>query len=338
MKKNILITMGDPAGVGPEITVKVLSSLKAPPYLPIVVGDVNVLKKAIVMLRKDLKIKEVTLPFKGEYAENEILVYPLSDLKNIEFGIPTIEAARESFNYIVHSVELIKSNLASGVVTCPVNKELICRSGKDFTGHTELIAELCNVSSYVMMLLGATLKVSLVTRHIALKDVPKYLSYENVLLTSEITYKALQRDFGIRCPIVAVAGLNPHCGEGGLFGEEEERLIRPVVRHLREKGWDIRGPFSADTIFYRAKNGEFHAVVSMFHDQGLIPIKLLHFSDGVNVTLGLPIVRTSVDHGTAYDIAGRGSADHRSLEMALKVAHEILCNREVSEKGWSLPT
>jgi len=338
MRKVILITMGDPAGVGPEIIVKVLSNFKDPSYLPVVVGDLNVLKKASEILKKGLIIKEVDLPFNGNCSEDEILVYPISKLKDIEFGSPTVEGARESFNYIVRAVELVMSNLASGVVTCPVNKEMICKAGKDFVGHTELIAGLCGVKSYVMMLLGPKLKVSLVTRHIALKDVPKWINRENILVTTEITYNALQRDFGIESPILALAGLNPHCGEGGLFGEEEETIIRPVVSYLRERGWDIRGPFPSDTIFYRAQHGEFHAVVSMYHDQGLIPIKLLHFNDGVNVTLGLPIVRTSVDHGTAYEIAGKGIADHRSLENALKVAYQILCNREVSKTKWSLPT
>ena len=178
-----------------------------------------------------------------------------------------------------------------------------------------------------MMLAGDRLRVTLVTIHCALKDVPKNINRENILKTIMITASALQKDFGIKKPRIAVAALNPHAGEEGLFGKEEELIIRPTVEKAIENGYDVSGPLPADTLYPKAVSGKFDAVVNMYHDQGLIPLKLLHFSDGVNVTLGLPIIRTSVDHGTAYDIAGKGIADYNSLKAAVVMAAQMSENR-----------
>ncbi len=178
-----------------------------------------------------------------------------------------------------------------------------------------------------MMLAGDKLRVTLVTIHCALKDVPQKINQENILKTIIITASSLQKDFGIKNPKIAVAALNPHAGEEGLFGNEEEQIIRPAVEKAINRGYDVSGPLPADTLYPKAVSGQFDAVVNMYHDQGLIPLKLLHFSDGVNVTLGLPIIRTSVDHGTAYDIAGKGIADHRSLKAAVIMAAQIAENR-----------
>jgi 4-hydroxythreonine-4-phosphate dehydrogenase len=213
------------------------------------------------------------------------------------------------------------------MVTCPINKALMNTSGYPFEGHTQLIADLTGTADYVMMLAGARLRVTLVTIHCALRDVPNRINKENILKTIRITHEALRYDFGIGKPRIAVAALNPHAGESGLFGSEEEAIILPAVNSAREEGMDVAGPLPADSLYYKAASGGFDAVVNMYHDQGLIPLKLLHFSDGVNVTLGLPIVRTSVDHGTAYDIAGKGIADPASLKAAIKMAAEIAKNR-----------
>jgi 4-hydroxythreonine-4-phosphate dehydrogenase len=202
------------------------------------------------------------------------------------------------------------------------------KAGHAYEGHTQLIASLTHSKDYVMMLAGKKLRVVLVTIHCALKEVPFLLSKEKVLRTIRITARALERDFGISRPLLAVTALNPHAGEEGLFGAEEDQMIRPAIRKAKVEGHRVEGPFPADSLFSRAAGGEFDAVVSMYHDQGLIPLKLLHFSDAVNITLGLPIIRTSVDHGTAYDIAGKDMADPRSLKAAIKMAVMMAKNRE----------
>jgi 4-hydroxythreonine-4-phosphate dehydrogenase len=218
------------------------------------------------------------------------------------------------------------------MVTCPISKVLMHSAGYQYDGHTQLIAHLTQTDSYVMMLAGNKLRVSLVTIHCALKDVPHILSTDIIFNTIAITSKALRQDFGFKKPRLAVAALNPHAGESGLFGSEENDLILPAVRKALKAGLNVSGPFAPDTVFVRAASGEFDAVISMYHDQGLIPLKLLHFSDAVNVTLGLPIIRTSVDHGTAYDIAGKGKADASSLKAAIKLAAVMAVNRKKASR------
>jgi 4-hydroxythreonine-4-phosphate dehydrogenase len=197
------------------------------------------------------------------------------------------------------------------------------QAGYRFDGHTELLAHLTHTKDYAMMLAGDRLRVSFVTIHCALREVPQRLNKELIVKTITVTCRALQKDFGIRRPRVAVVALNPHAGESGLFGLEDKEVIRPAVEETKNTGLLVEGPFPADTVFYHALNGKFDAVVAMYHDQGSIPVKLLHFSDAVNVTLGLPLVRTSVDHGTAYDIAGKGVADPSSLVAAVGMAAKI---------------
>jgi len=201
------------------------------------------------------------------------------------------------------------------------------QAGYDFEGHTQLIAHLTHTSDVVMMLAGERLRVTLVTIHCAIRDVPRLLTQEGVLKTIRITENALRRDFGLTHPRLAVAALNPHGGEAGLFGDEETILLAPAVQIAQKEGLRVEGPFPADTLFHRAVAGGYDAVVAMYHDQGLIPLKILHFSDAVNVTLGLPIIRTSVDHGTAYDIAGTGNADPSSLKAAIRMAVSMAGNR-----------
>jgi 4-hydroxythreonine-4-phosphate dehydrogenase len=243
-------------------------------------------------------------------------------------GRPTTEAGDAMVQCITRAVEYAREGAIAAMVTCPISKVLMQKAGHSFEGHTQLIAHLTDSSDYVMMLAGERLRVALATIHCALSDVPACLTEDAVYRTITITEKALRRDFAIKDPLIAVTALNPHAGEEGLFGTEEETIIRPAVERARREACRVDGPFPADTLFRKAASGQYHAVVAMYHDQGLIPLKLLHFSDAVNITLGLPIIRTSVDHGTAYDIAGKGIADPSSLKAAVRMAAMMAANRK----------
>lgn len=335
MKPKILITLGDPAGIGPEIILKALTYNQWDHLVPIVVGSRLVLDRASKHMGIQCILKKSTPPFEEEKGSKEILVWDISDLTDICFGKPEKVGALEAVKYIQEALTLLKQGSAQAMVTCPVNKMVIKAAGQQFVGHTEMIAEICGVKDYVMMLCGPLLRVSLVTTHVALRDVPHLIYEERLLKTISITYDALIKDFGIKDPKLAVAGLNPHAGEGGMFGLEEEEVIKPALGKIRDRGVLVAGPLSPDTVFYRAYKGEFDAVVALYHDQGLIPLKLVHFEEGVNVTLGLPVIRTSVDHGTAYEIAGKGIASAKSLVAAIELAHRIYINR--TQKAWNLP-
>jgi 4-hydroxythreonine-4-phosphate dehydrogenase len=224
--------------------------------------------------------------------------------------------------YITAAVGAAVEGRIDAVATCPINKRAMQKAGFEYTGHTELLAERTRSRDVAMMLAGSRLRVVLATLHTALEKVPASLSKDGVLQKIRITGRSLYERFGIDRPRIAVAGLNPHAGEEGMFGTEEEQMIRPAVEQAEKEGFDASGPYSPDTVFYNAVRGKFDAVVCMYHDQGLIPFKLIHFNDGVNTTLGLPIIRTSVDHGTAYDIAGTGTADPGSLIAAVEMAAE----------------
>jgi 4-hydroxythreonine-4-phosphate dehydrogenase len=226
-------------------------------------------------------------------------------------------------DYVVWACDRCRDGAAAGMVTAPISKAAIRRAGSSFPGHTELLAERCGVDRVVMMLGGSRLKVCLVTTHLPLRAVPDALSIDAIEQTIRITDATFRRFFGCLRPRVAVLGLNPHAGEGGQFGDEEQRVIAPAIAAARTAGIEASGPHSADTLFHFAARGDYDAVVAMYHDQGLGPLKLLHFEDGVNVTLGLPIVRTSVDHGTAYDLAGTGRASERSLVAAVAMAGQM---------------
>ena len=321
--------MGDPAGIGPEIILKTL--LRDDIYKvcrPIVLGDIDVLRMVSKKIWS-LSFNVIATPSQVTGNPGLVDVISVSNLKRDSFipGQPTVDGGKAMVDYIVKAVDLDKDDQVSAMVTCPINKELMHRAGYRFDGHTELLAKLTNTKDYVMMLVGNRLRVSLVTIHCALKEVPQRLNKGLILKTIKITYRALEEDFAIKRPHVAVAGLNPHAGEAGLFGLEDKEIIRPAVEEAKDDGLLVDGPFPPDTIFYHAINGKFDAVVAMYHDQGLIPVKLLNFSDSVNITLGLPIIRTSVDHGTAYDIAGKGVADPSSLIAAIKMATRIASGR-----------
>lgn len=322
------ITMGDPSGVGPEIIAKVFHEDDIFRVCrPIIIGDPGVLSKYI---DKSITIKEIVSPEEAVGQKGRLEVIRLSSLEDADFvpGIPTPAGGRAMVEYILSAVDMAVKGKISGIVTCPINKALMNRAGFNFDGHTELLAHLTNTSDFVMMLAGDKLRVTLVTIHCALRDVPDKISIDNIFKTISITALSLKKDFGISSPSIAVAALNPHAGEEGLFGTEEITVIHPAVKKAIDMGFDVTGPLPADTLYPKAVTGHYDAVVNMYHDQGLIPLKLIHFSDGVNVTLGLPIIRTSVDHGTAYDIAGKGIADHMSLKAAILMAARMAHNRK----------
>lgn len=310
MKPTIAITMGDPAGVGPEIVLKALADKKVRGICdPVVVGDLGVLE--FVAKRLGLKRPEAV----------RVVDISKLDLRALKPGRPTVASGRAMISYIEEAVYMSAIGDAGAIVTAPISKEAARMAGFAFPGHTEFIAHLTKTKDFVMMLGGHDLKVVLVTIHEPLKKVPSLVTKDAVLKTIKITDKAFRDSFGLRKPRIAVCGLNPHAGEGGMFGDEEKKVIMPAVKRAREAGIDAVGPLPPDTVFYRAvRKKEFDCVVAMYHDQGLGPLKLLHFEDGVNATLGLPIIRTSVDHGTAYDIAWKGKASHSSLFAAIEMA------------------
>lgn len=326
MKNNrplIAITAGDPAGIGPEI---ILSALSEPAIYkvcrPFAIGDLAVISSAKKITGSMLKLNLISDPSMGQYKAGTIDLLCLSELDFDEtsWANPTIDSGKAMVEYITKATDMALNEEISAVVTCPINKKIMQIAGFDYNGHTELIAERTKTKDFVMMLAGDKLKVSLVTIHMPLKNVSDALSTESVFKTIKITGEALIKRFGIKSPKIAVAGLNPHAGESGIFGNEEKEIIIPAIEKSVKEDFKVSGPFPPDTIFYNAFNKNYDAVISMYHDQGLIPFKMVHFKDGVNTTLGIPIVRTSVDHGTAYDIAGKGKADPGSLIAAIKMA------------------
>ena len=328
------ITMGDPAGIGPEIIIKALSDKNLyEKCRPVVFGDPKVLYNCL-RVDQTISINEISVSEQTSGIPSVIDILPVSILskESLTPGEPTIEGGKAMVDYITTAVDLAMHRKIDGVVTCPINKSLMNRAGYSYQGHTQLISHLTKTDNYVMMLAGKTLRVTLVTIHCALREVSMSLDKHNIFKTIQITSDSLKDDFGIKNPRIAVAALNPHAGESGLFGNEEETIIDPAVKMAIAEGFNVIGPLPADTLYPKAVSGDFDAVVNMYHDQGLIPLKLLHFSDAVNVTLGLPIVRTSVDHGTAYDIAGKNRANPSSLKAAIQMAVEMIQNRIKNNK------
>jgi 4-hydroxythreonine-4-phosphate dehydrogenase len=334
MKRPLIITMGDPTGVGPELIIKaLLAGAFDALHRPLVIaGDTGVLCRAARLF--GVTARPAT-PSSDSFAsqwlalgDRQLAVRPLStlDAGALRYGVPDPGCGRAMVDYITWACDRCRSGEAAGMVTAPISKAAIRQAGCRFPGHTELLAERCGVAQVVMMLGGERLKVCLVTTHLPLRDVPAQLSMASILQTVTIVDDAFRRFFACVQPRIAVLGLNPHAGEAGLFGDEEERLIAPAIAAARAAGIAASGPHSADTLFHFAAQGRYDAVVAMYHDQGLGPLKLMHFEDAVNVTLGLPIVRTSVDHGTAYDLAGTGSASEKSLVAAVRMAEMMAKN------------
>jgi 4-hydroxythreonine-4-phosphate dehydrogenase len=325
------ITMGCPVGIGPEILIKFLNNYNwDQPFKPVVIGSHQILKQCSHDLELKADLHCINHP--DEIINNKINIiepelHSRLTLANLKWGCPNLNTGKLMASCIEDGVKLtLKGNLAA-IVTCPITKTALNAAGYNYPGHTEMLGSLCKENNFAMMMAGKQLKITLVTIHIALNSINKILSPEKIINLIKITHRALRVDFGIKQPRIAVAGLNPHAGEDGLFGDEEINIIGPALANLPE-GILAEGPFPPDTVFNKAVENEFDAVVCMYHDQGLIPFKLLHFEDGVNITLGLPIIRTSVDHGTAYDIAGKGIASPLSLSAAFEMAGEIAVNRE----------
>jgi 4-hydroxythreonine-4-phosphate dehydrogenase len=317
------ITMGDPVGIGPEIIMLALGDSSLYKCCrPLVFGDLRILDAAGRCLSCPVALNKVKSPASGKYAIGSIDVVDQTDLDpaKVSWGNPSGLTGRAMIAYIKCAVDMAIAGEIAAVATAPINKTAMKMAGSKFLGHTEYIAHRTKSENFVMMMAGEKLRVALVTIHLSLKEAAASLTTENILKTIEITHGSLNTRFGLKKPRIAVAGLNPHAGEQGLFGSEEEDIISPAVRKAAEKGMDVFGPLPPDTVFYHAYKGQFDTVVCMYHDQGLIPFKLLHFMDGVNTTLGLPVIRTSVDHGTAYDIAGTGKADPGSMTAAIRMA------------------
>ena len=317
------ITMGDPVGIGPEIVLKALDDAAVYEICrPLVFGDPPWLRTVAENLGSPLRLNLVTAPDEGIYCPGSVDIVTVSNLSpgTIKWGEPTVQTGRAMVDYILRAVDEAMAGALDAVVTCPINKKAMASAGFDFPGHTEMIARRTGVSNVGMMLAGENLRVVLVTIHVPITRVPALLSEARILETILLTDRSLKDRFGITRPRLAVAALNPHAGEEGMFGDEEEVVIAPAISRAEVSGVLVTGPHPPDTVFYQAARGMFDAVICMYHDQGLIPFKLLHFEDGVNTTLGLPIIRTSVDHGTAYDIAGTGRADPGSLKAAIYMA------------------
>jgi len=287
---KIALTAGDPAGIGPEIVAKAAA---------------------------DPSVRAICEP----------IIFSAAASGPIRPGEVSAAAGRAAYDTIVRAVAAARSGEVDAIATAPVNKLAFSQAGLEWKGHTDLLAHLCGVDHVAMMFHSTPLKVVLLTVHVPLIDVSALITPELVDRTIALTADAMH-GFGTTAPRLALAGLNPHAGEGGVIGTEDDRVLAPAVQRARARGLDLQGPIAGDTVFVRASRGEFDAVIACYHDQGLIPVKLLAFGQAVNVTIGLPIIRTSVDHGTAFDIAGKGMADPGSMITAVKLAAEMCGNKE----------
>jgi 4-hydroxythreonine-4-phosphate dehydrogenase len=313
------ITMGDAAGIGPELVVKACAQgLNAP---CVVYGDAGALRRAAAALGARLEIREITNvgQASGDAGRIEVVACGPALPPDLPHGKVSAAAGRAAYDYVCAAIDDAQAGRIRAIVTAPLNKQSMHEAGIDYPGHTEILAERSGTDDFAMMLANDELRVLLVTIHVALADVMARITPEAELTAMRLADRAC-RQMGIARPRVAVAGLNPHAGEGGKFGREDIDIIEPAIRQARDQGIDASGPWPGDTVFMRARRGEFDIVVAQYHDQGLIPVKYLGVDHGVNVTVGLPFVRTSVDHGTAFDIAGKGVADPASLIAAFDLA------------------
>lgn len=313
-KKKIAITMGDPAGVGPEIIVKAFAQEDIYKICkPLVIGDRSVIKEVI-------KVSGM------EFDPDNIEILNLNEVKNpskLPKGKPSEESGRASFSYIRKALELYRLGILEAVVTAPITKIALRMAGLPWLGHTDMLAQMTNTQDYAMAFYSEPLKLILTTIHVPLKEVPYLIKNEKVIKTIFLAKKACDM-LQIESPRIAVCGLNPHAGEEGIMGKEEIEEIMPAIDEAKALGINVSGPYPADSIFWRAYQGEFDIVVAMYHDQALAPFKLIAFNKGVNFTVGLPFIRTSPQHGTAYDIAWQGKADPTSLLEAIKLAARMV--------------
>lgn len=310
MKAKVAVTMGDPAGIGPEIVARVCN-------------DPEIREIAeIVLIGRQMVLAAGALS--ANQAMPEVEIIECGPPAQIKPGQPSEQSGAQAAAFVKKAVELCLNGQVQAMVTAPISKEHLNAAGFHYSGHTDMLGDLAGGVRPVMLLAGSKLKVSLVTVHTSLQSVARQVNRESILHTSIITHQALQKYFAVARPRLAVCALNPHAGENGLLGDEEGRIIAPAVAELRNHGIDARGPLSADSLFWEVlRYQQYDAVICMYHDQGLIPFKIAHFADGVNVSLGLPFIRTSPDHGTAFHLAGKGQASASSMKEAVKLAVQM---------------
>jgi len=323
--------MGDVAGIGPEIIAKALSIEDLFRICrPVVIGDADAMREGLKVAHAQLDVHPIKNVSEAEFQHGTIDIIDLKNIRidELEMGQPQPMAGKAAVEYVKRAVELALAGEIHAIATAPLNKAAMNMAGYKYAGHTEILADLTKTKEYSMMLVAGDLRVIHVTTHVSLKKACGLIRRDKVFTAIRLADEAM-KGLGIEKPKIAVAGLNPHAGEGGLFGKEEIEEIEPAIKKAKEIGIDVVGPYPADTVFLRAKNREFHIVVAMYHDQGHIPVKMFGFEIGVNVSIGMPIIRTSVDHGTAYRRAGLrlGTADPRSLIEAVKLAAKMAQTR-----------
>jgi 4-phospho-D-threonate 3-dehydrogenase / 4-phospho-D-erythronate 3-dehydrogenase len=319
------LTMGDPSGIGPELVLKAFSEGGLPSELA-VVGDLGILLACNETLRLGASPRKMSGPGDVEPGKLNVIDLGILPVSRLKVGAISRDSGGAALRYVEAAARLVLDKTFDAMVTLPVNKEAARLSEPDFSGHTELIARICNAKRYAMMLASERLTVVHVSTHVSLAEAVRRVKADRVYEVIHLVWETLRRF--LDAPRIVVAGLNPHAGENGAFGDEEVREIIPAVQRAKKEGIDVRGPEASDTVFLRASRGDFDAVVCMYHDQGHIPLKLLDFEAGVNITIGLPIVRTSVDHGTAFDIAWKGIASTRSLVAAVAYAARLVAGSE----------
>lgn len=322
---KLAISLGDPSGINSEILFKALDKLPKRNISYVIYGSKKALEKAKKLTSIDLNIKEITSI--NDVSKYGVYLINLYDL-DVEFGSPSKETGKASVIYLENAVKDVLEKKADALITLPISKQWIMESGFPYAGHTDYLAQVSGAKEYAMVLMCKKLKVGLITTHIPLKDVPSQISKEKIISKVRLINREFKEKFGISKPKIAILGLNPHASDNGNIGNEELNIILPAVKTLREDGIEITDPLSPDTAFNRYK--DFDVYVAMYHDQGLIPLKLLCFRKAVNITLGLPFIRTSPDHGTGYDIAGKNIADPSSTIEAIKLA--ILLNKVKSNR------
>lgn len=319
---EIVITMGDPAGIGPEIICRALSAMSAAERATaMVVGDPAIYRRAAASIGVALEFVPLEQVESGKDCV-AVGVVEVPEGVEIPDGKISAGAGDMAFRCVHKAVELVQAGWGQVIVTAPLNKAALHKAGHHYDGHTGMLASLTGAPSSFMLLASETLSTLHVSTHVSLREAIDRVTPERIIATVEAGQGHLVA-LGMKAPRIAVAGLNPHCGEGGIFGDEDSRCIAPAVERLRERGFDVSGPISADTVFYRASKGEFDLVIAQYHDQGHIPVKLIAFDTTVNVSLGLPLQRTSVDHGTAFDIAWQGKADATNMRSAIAYARRL---------------
>jgi 4-hydroxythreonine-4-phosphate dehydrogenase len=332
MKKSIItgITMGEPAGISSEITLKIWKNYRRKIEPFIFFGDPDHLVKTCVKLKMKIPIKIIkNINESVNVFKNYLPVYKIKLSQKVNFGSPSIKNARKVLKSIDKVVNFAYKREISSVVTNPVEKNIIKKKSKNFNGHTFYIAKLLKVKKPIMLLKSPKISVVPITQHLSLRNALKAINKKVIISIAETTNKYLKIFFGKKTPKIAVASLNPHAGDDGIFGNEEKKIIIPAIKKIRKMNIDAYGPYPADTIFNNKFSKQFDVIICMYHDQATIPIKTIDFDNGVNITLGLPIIRTSPDHGTALDIAGSGKASEKSLYASIKMSQDIARKRKL---------